>query len=157
MTDSHRGASRRGWLLRALQATIVATFGALLYPVLRFLRPREAVVTGSDEVVAPLRVHQLAADAEGKWPAPFNFNGKPCLLIRTPDGEVRAFNAVCTHTDCTVQYKPGEGVISCACHNGKFDLAGNQISGPPPRPLDRYEVNLRGKPGEEEILVSRKS
>jgi Rieske Fe-S protein len=105
--------------------------------------------------VAPYRVHELKTDEEGNWPAPFNFDGKPCLVVRTLDNEVRAFNAICTHTQCTVEYRPEKGVIFCACHNGVFDLEGRNVSGPPPRPLEALKVMLRGTPGEEEIVVSR--
>ena len=43
----------------------------------------------------------------------------------------------------------------CACHNGTYDLGGNVVSGPPPRALEKFVVNLRGEPGDEEIVVSR--
>ena len=62
--------------------------------------------------------------------------------MRTPDGQFRAFSAVCTHLDCTVQYKADTSQIWCACHNGLYDLSGNVVSGPPPRPLE----TLRGEP-----------
>jgi Rieske Fe-S protein len=142
----------------------------LFYPVLRFIRPRPATTSGAPEVVAPYKVSQLKPDAEGHWPAPFNFGGKPCLIILTPDvakrladsqklveGDVRAFNAVCTHLDCTVQYRHDKADIFCNCHNGVYNLKGTNISGPPPRPLEEYKVTLRnaGKPGQEEIIVSR--
>jgi Rieske Fe-S protein len=101
-------------------------------------------------------VHELKADAQGRWPAPFNFGGKPCLLIRTPEGELRAFNAVCTHVECTAEYSQEKAAIICNCHNGVYDLHGRNVSGPPPRPLESYKVTLgAGKPGEEEIIVSR--
>jgi Rieske Fe-S protein len=43
-------------------------------------------------------------------------------------------------------------VIWCACHNGKYDLNGRNISGPPPRPLDPYIVKIKG----EEVFISKK-
>ncbi len=74
----------------------------------------------------------------------------------TKESEVRAFNAICTHTDCTVEFLPEKGVIFCACHGGTYDLNGRNISGPPPRPLEEYNVTLRGEtPGQEDIVVSR--
>ncbi len=81
----------------------------------------------------------------------FKFGSKPGLLIQTPSGEYRAFGATCTHLDCTVQYREDERLIWCACHNGRYDLAGKNISGPPPRPLESFAVNVRGG----EIVVSR--
>ncbi|GMQ80364.1 MAG: Rieske (2Fe-2S) protein [Planctomycetia bacterium] len=146
---------RRSWLVRVLSAAIAATVGAILYPVARFLRPRPVTQSGAMQVVAPYRVADLRPDADGQWPSPFNFAGKPCLLIKTPEGEVKAFNAICTHTDCTVKYRSEQADIFCSCHGGVYDTNGGNVSGPPPRPLTAYKVSLRGKPGQEEIIVSR--
>jgi len=146
---------RRNWLLHGLQVSIAATLAAILYPVVRFVRPRPATSSGALEATAPYRVHELKTDAEGHWPPPFNFGGKPCLVIRTPDGQVKAFGAVCTHLDCTVEYREAKADIFCNCHDGVYDLNGRNVSGPPPRPLAEYKVTLRGKPGQEEIIVSR--
>jgi len=68
---------------------------------------------------------------------------------------VRAFSAVCTHLECTVQYKADTSQLWCACHNGTYDLGGNVVSGPPPRGLEKFVVNMRGPAGDEEIVVSR--
>jgi Rieske Fe-S protein len=70
--------------------------------------------------------------------------------LKTPGGELRAFSARCTHLDCTVQYREDLNHIWCACHNGHFDLAGRNIAGPPPTPLERFDVNVRGS----QIVVS---
>jgi len=156
MAEDSPSNTRRHWLLRALSATIALTGAVILYPVGRFLRPRPATTSGAVEKVAPYRVSELRPDAEGNWPSPFNFGGKPCLVIRTPDGDVRAFNAICTHLDCTVGFRPEEPDIFCPCHNAIYDLNGRVVSGPPPKPLEEYKVDLRG-PGKEEIVVSRTS
>ena len=60
------------------------------------------------------------------------------LLFEDPEQRLRAMEARCTHEGCTVQYVPGDSVVWCACHNGRFDLDGRVISGPPPRPLARW-------------------
>jgi cytochrome b6-f complex iron-sulfur subunit len=148
---------RRRWLLYGLQTSVAATLVALFYPVARFLWPRPATTSGALEMVAPYRVNDLKLDAQGRWPPPFNFGGKPCLIIRTPgsEGEIRAFSAVCTHLECTVEFREAQADIFCNCHNGVYDLNGHNVSGPPPRPLEMYKVALRGKPGQEEIIVSR--
>lgn len=166
IVDANPNPARRRWLLRALQGMIGATVIAILYPVARFLRPRKATTSGALEMVAPLKPKDLL-NASAK---PFDFAGKPCLLVLLPEGakrlaqgerlqtdDVRAFNAVCTHVDCTVKYRPGEGDIFCNCHDGVYDLDGRNVSGPPPRPLEKYKVTLRGEPGQEEIVVARSS
>ena len=82
----------------------------------------------------------------------FRFGTRPVLLLMTAEGEYRALSAVCTHLSCTVQYRNDLHQIWCACHNGLYDLNGRNISGPPPRPLDAFQVHVRG----DEIVVSRK-
>jgi cytochrome b6-f complex iron-sulfur subunit len=77
----------------------------------------------------------------------FKFGTKPALLIHHQDQWV-AFDAVCTHMGCTVQYQPANdrepaGRIYCACHGGVYDAAtGANVSGPPPRPLKPYKVEV---------------
>jgi Rieske Fe-S protein len=136
---------------------MASTVAVLLFPVVRFLRPRRATSSGALELVAPYKVSDLKPDAEGHWPAPFEFNGKPCLLVLTPGGEIRAFNAICTHVGCTVEFRAAQSDIFCNCHNGVYDLNGKNVSGPPPRPLQEYKVTTRPAqtPGQEEIIVSR--
>lgn len=166
MADASENLPRRNWLLRSLQGTMAATVVAIFYPVARFLRPHAATLSGALEIVAPFKVNQLP-NAPGN---PFNFGGKPCLVVLTPDGakrqsaseplrpdDVRAFNAVCTHVDCTVRYRAEKGDIFCSCHDGVYDLNGRNIAGPPPRPLETYKVTLRGDRGQEEIVVSRQT
>jgi len=57
--------------------------------------------------------------------------------------QIKAFSAVCTHLGCTVQYRKDFQHIWCACHNGHFDLNGRNIAGPPPTPLEEYQVVAR--------------
>jgi Rieske Fe-S protein len=80
------------------------------------------------------------------------FGSEPAIVVRLPGGELRAFSAVCTHLSCTVQYRQDLQQIWCACHNGHYDLNGRNISGPPPRPLQAYDVNVKA----DEIVISRK-
>jgi cytochrome b6-f complex iron-sulfur subunit len=156
MTQPPAPRSRRQWLLWAIRAAMGVTVAAVFYPVARYLQPRAVASSGGMEVVAPYRINDLRLFKEkGKGPPPFNFGGEPCLVILTPDNEVRAFNAVCTHLQCTVEYRPDHQDIYCPCHSGVYDLHGRNVAGPPPRPLEQYKVTLRGTAGQEEIVVSR--
>jgi len=146
---------RRNWLLHILIGAISLTVLAIVYPILAFLRPRRTVADTGVELIAPYRVDQLAPDVNGEWPAPFDFGGKPCLLVKTPDGTVKAFNAVCTHLECTVKFRHDKKDIFCNCHNGSFNTDGKVVSGPPPKPLEEYKVSLRGQAGQESIIVTR--
>lgn len=153
MTQSETSPAARRGFLKLVLAGMAGTVGMLLYPVARFLQPLKKGGGGALEVVAPYRADELKLGADGKWPAPFNFGGRPCLLIKNKAGEVKAFDAVCTHVDCTVQFRPDKQDIFCNCHNGTYDLDGRNVAGPPPRPLTTLNVELRGEPGKEEIVV----
>ncbi|MGH9220064.1 MAG: ubiquinol-cytochrome c reductase iron-sulfur subunit, partial [Vicinamibacterales bacterium] len=68
-----------------------------------------------------------------------------CLLVRVADDEFVAFSQTCTHLSCAVIPRPHEGVFHCPCHEGIFDLrTGSVIAGPPPRPLPRIVLEMRG-------------
>ncbi len=142
---------RRTFLDSLLGIGFVSTALSVLYPVWRFVIPPANAEPATDSIVAGKVVGVQAQHA-----APcVKFGTKPAILIRTPDGDFKAFTAVCTHLECTVQYKPETSQIWCACHNGLYDLAGNVVSGPPPRPLEAFTVNLRGEPGQEDVVISR--
>lgn len=138
---------RRRFVEILLGSGIVASIVSFAYPVLRYLVPPAIANLGEDEIVAG-KVGDLKANASKIFP----FGTRPGLLLLTADGEYRALSAVCTHLGCTVQYKADTHQIWCACHNGVYDLNGRNISGPPPRPLEEFEVHVRG----DEIVVRRK-
>ena len=141
---------RRSILDTILGAGVATTAVAALYPVSRFLVPPAGGEPSTASVVAA-----RLADLRPNSGIVFPFGTRPAILVRTPEGELRAYSAVCTHLDCTVQYRADTSQIWCACHNGYYDLSGNVVSGPPPRPLEGFAVAVRGEPGREEVVVSR--
>jgi len=110
---------------------------SVLYPVLRYLVPPDIPEAQTSRTVA-CRDGELKPN-EGKI---FPFGGRAAILIRGEDGEYRALSATCTHLNCTVQYRGDLKQIWCACHNGSYDLAGRNVSGPPPRPLEAFRVHV---------------
>jgi cytochrome b6-f complex iron-sulfur subunit len=82
----------------------------------------------------------------------FKFGSRPAMLIHHADDQWVALIAVCKHLGCTVQYQPDKDRIYCACHGGVYNAyTGANISGPPPKPLDRLVVKLT----ETAVVVSR--
>lgn len=138
--------TRRKFLDYLLGTSAAATLGAIFYPIIRFMAPPPVVEAMESSVVAA-KVSEMPPNS-GKI---FKFGSKPGLLIRTASGDLKAFSAVCTHLDCIVQYRSDTKQIWCACHNGQYNLNGENIGGPPPRPLEEYPVNKRG----EDIVVNR--
>jgi len=66
------------------------------------------------------------------------------VYVLTENGQdFIAMSNVCTHLGCHVRWVAEQNKFFCPCHNGVFDKYGNVVSGPPPRPLDRYEVKTQ--------------
>ena len=141
---------RRSFLDVLLATGFVSTAIAIAYPVSKYLVPPE----GGEPATASATAGRVGA-LKPNSAAIFKFGSKPGIVVRTAEGDIRAFSAVCTHLDCTVQYKPDTTQLWCACHNGTYDLGGNVVSGPPPRGLEKFLVNLRGEGDDAEIVVSR--
>lgn len=127
-------------------AGVAASLASFLYPVLRYLIPPQTAELASDTVLAA-----KAGDLKPNTGKIFRFGSRPAILVLSSDGTYHALSAVCTHLGCTVQYRPDLHEVWCACHNGLYALNGRNISGPPPRPLESYEVILKGN----EIFVRR--
>lgn len=139
--------ARRRLIEIFLGGGLIASLISFLYPVLRYLIPPPVADLGAEEIVAA-KLTELKPNS-GKI---FRFGNRPGLLVMNADGTYRALSATCTHLGCTVQYRSDLRQIWCACHNGIYDLNGRNVSGPPPRPLEVFDVHSRG----DEIVVSRK-
>jgi Rieske Fe-S protein len=69
--------------------------------------------------------------------------------LRHKDGAIIAIWNRCAHLGCPVAYSPGGDVYACPCHGGAYDSLGLVTSGPPPRPLDRFDVKIVDKAGKD--------
>ena len=140
------GVSRRGFLDWVLTGGLLAMVGAAVYPLIRFVIPPSRPEAAATQVTAA-KVGELAPNT-GKI---FRFGKDPAILILTTSGQYKAFAATCTHLDCVVQFRGDLERIWCSCHNGHYDLNGNNVAGPPPSPLTAYTVSVRG----DQVVVTR--
>jgi Rieske Fe-S protein len=140
--------SRRSFLDRFLQGGLIALIAAVLYPVVRYIIPPAAGEVNVSQVKLGFTREDIEATKQKS--KLFKFGRALGIILITPEGKLQALEATCTHLDCTVQYRPDLGVVWCACHNGRYDLNGNNISGPPPRPLKQFAVNEVG----QDIFIS---
>ena len=66
------------------------------------------------------------------------------ILVRVSEDEYHAYGQKCTHLACPVYFEKQHGRLECPCHEGAFDArTGGVLYGPPPRPLDRIELERR--------------
>jgi len=139
-------SSRRSFLESLWSGGVVLWLLSILYPIWEYLKlPKITKAMQSNVTVG--KVGEIAPNSGKVFP----FDNKPAIVVRTPGGEFRAFTAVCTHLQCTVQYRSDMEHIWCACHNGHYDLEGRNIAGPPPRPLEPYKVIIK----DDNVIVSK--
>ena len=123
--------SRRDVLnLLALGACAVASVGASLVTV-DFLKPKVLF-----EPPTRFRAGSQLDYPEGT----VRFNREYKAYVVGGAGGVYAVSAVCTHLGCITRYLSDEGVIACPCHGSRFDIEGNVVHGPAPRPLPWLEI-----------------
>jgi Rieske Fe-S protein len=140
--------ARRNVLNWLLGSWLTGVLGSIVYPVARYLVPPDL-----PEAAPPSVNGGKAATLAPNTGRIVPFGTQPVIVVRTTTGELRAFSATCTHLTCTVQYRSDLEHIWCACHNGHYDLNGRNIAGPPPRPLDAFDVTVQG----EDIMIVRRA
>ena len=128
-----------GWLLAFSSGTLYALL-KFAFPTLG-KEPDFVVLKGQDFLSIPPNSVK-----------PFAWGGKAGLFFKKTDGSTLALKGVCTHLECNITYRPEERKFYCACHKGWFDDNGRNIAGPPPRPLEIFDITMAG----EKLLISRK-
>ena len=128
--------SRRDFIDWVIKGGILATLSGMLFPALAYLWP----VMGRGPKIDMEEVGTLDEIPVG-GSKKVVLAGSALLLIRTPQ-EIKAFSAICPHLGCVVDWDGPKREIVCPCHAGIFDLEGRVVSGPPPRPLPSYPVQI---------------
>jgi len=65
-------------------------------------------------------------------------------VVKMASGTIVAFGPQCTHLGCAYHWEESKDEFLCPCHASLFAMDGKVVSGPAPRPLDRYQVRLEG-------------
>jgi len=76
----------------------------------------------------------------------FNYptRNDPAVLLRSSDGQYKAYSRRCSHAGCSVDFDPSSRCLKCPCHRGTFDARmGYVMFGPPRRPLDEIILQMR--------------
>jgi len=147
MAVIHDDIGRRRFLSQAVMGFgLLFGLGTLALRFIQFLVPSPG----------PKRVGAVLIGAESRVPmgeaVSLDLSGHKILVLRTDEGVV-AFSRRCTDLGCLVSWNKEREQFLCPCHQGVFDKTGRNIAGPPPRPLDRFEVVKRG----EHLYVSIQS
>jgi Rieske Fe-S protein len=90
----------------------------------------------------------LSEKHEDGW---YETNRQTVVFIDKQGDQLTAMSATCSHLGCHVQWQADANHFKCPCHGGVYDRAGNVVSGPPPRPLDKLQVRVNPKTSAIEI------
>jgi Rieske Fe-S protein len=77
---------------------------------------------------------------ENGWEKTVNSYG--VYVVRSEGDEVTVLSNVCTHLSCRVNWEDTSQLFVCPCHDAAFDINGEIVHGPQPRPLDEYEYKI---------------
>jgi menaquinol-cytochrome c reductase iron-sulfur subunit len=58
-------------------------------------------------------------------------------------GKITVLSPICPHLGCPITWHPDQGKFGCPCHGGVFDANGHHVAGPPPRPMDALQFEVR--------------
>ncbi len=129
--------NRRQFLQTTLAFLGLTTIASVLYPLFKYFSPPAGDAAAKRLVLNKKEI--LAGEAKD-----IVFNNTPGVVINRPDQGYVALSRVCTHLGCLVDYQKDKKRFLCPCHAGVYDLSGNVISGPPPRPLPRFPLRVEG-------------
>ncbi len=144
---------RRGFLARAVKWMVGVVAAAIGIPAVAYMvgpstkaGSRAEVVAlgsaGSVEMGTPTLFKTTVERTAGYLTVQEDLS----VYVKTEDGrDFVGLSNICTHLGCRVRWVEDRRQFYCPCHAGVFDEDGNVVSGPPPRPLDRYEITLEGE------------
>ncbi len=97
----------------------------------------QAIANVSDVTSAGAAMFTIPGDAPSPLPA-----GDPGVIVQLADGSFVAYDAVCTHQGCTVEYDQPDRLLVCPCHSAIYDPAHDAavLGGPAPSPLTKLPI-----------------
>ncbi len=72
------------------------------------------------------------------------------------NGSFLAMSRICTHLGCSVPWDEEQHKFVCPCHGSTFNLMGEVLTAPAPRPLDTYPVRIENRIIKVNISQTRK-
>jgi len=143
--------TRRNFLKRAIFALgglITAAFGGLgisyfLSPL--WVKQKEDWADLGEVSKIPVGVPTKMEFVQRKRDGWVIVEGRSSAWVVTPDGkDFTIYDPHCTHLGCPYRWDQTKKLFLCPCHNGVFSIDGGIVSGPVPRPLDRYAHKVVG-------------
>jgi len=125
---------RRAFLAKGWKAGLGLLAAAGLWTSWDLLRPRLGAGFAA-KVKTTYTAETVPADAVLEIPAARAY-------LTKIDGEVVAISEKCTHLGCRIPFCDSSGQFECPCHGSFFNRAGEHVTGPAPRGMDRFTVGI---------------
>jgi cytochrome b6-f complex iron-sulfur subunit len=129
--------NRRTFLRTIFAALGLTTLASFAYPLFRYFSPLAEREAGKKVMISKAEIPAGGAKE-------IIFNNVPAVVINRPEKGFIVLSRVCTHLGCLVDYQEAKGRILCPCHAGIYDIEGNVVSGPPPKPLPKFPFRIEG-------------
>ncbi len=130
--------NRRRFLKMVLAFLGSVTFFSFVFSFLKYLTALPARAAATYRLT--IRKNEIASgDARN-----IIYQNAPAIIINRPDKGFIALTLTCTHLGCVVEFDKSKQKLVCPCHAGMYDLEGNVISGPPPKPLTSIPLKIEG-------------
>jgi cytochrome b6-f complex iron-sulfur subunit len=136
LTPAGAPQQRRSFLGLAWLGIGVASLGEAAWIVVSFLKPRQKAAQAGSSLVVAGPADAFAPGSVTAFPA-----GR-FYLVRLQDGGFLALHRQCTHLGCSVPWNEASGRFACPCHESVFDLRGDVLAPPAPRPLDLFAIRI---------------
>lgn len=135
-----------GYLVGGISGIVTAAMatplvGYFLSPIWKKSSPLLTPIARTDEIPArqPTFVTYEQRVRDGWYISTLS---KGAWVVNRGNDEFTVFDPRCTHLNCPYYWDKEKQIFQCPCHDGRFDIDGNVIGGPPPRPLDRLEITI---------------
>ncbi|MCH7612592.1 MAG: Rieske 2Fe-2S domain-containing protein [Candidatus Marinimicrobia bacterium] len=137
--DNQKNVSRRDFIWKIGIGSVAVSIGGASVLTVRYMKPN---------VLFEIPTRFRMGMPEDFSPGSVTTDSKrKVFIIRQKTGAFFAISSVCSHLGCITQYRSIDEKISCPCHGSIFNLSGEVLSGPAPKPLQRVliEINDRGE------------
>jgi cytochrome b6-f complex iron-sulfur subunit len=140
-----RPIRRRSFLNYCIGFSLFGFGGMVAYSFGRYLFPPEALGAEAEGEVVRISLGEIPVGTAKI----VRYKGEPSIVVRASEKSIHVLSAVCTHLGCIVKWDSAKTALVCPCHAAFFDVNGNVIAGPAPRPLQSLPVTI----AQDEIII----
>ena len=143
------GSNRRRFLALVAAGSAAWIAGALGALAARFLGGDRAESASPAVLVGPVAAYAGPSPVEAllSYSRPDGYRSESrrerVFIVRRGESLV-ALSSTCTHLGCSVRWDGSSNLFLCPCHGGKYRADGTVAGGPPPAPLERLPIEIRG-------------